>query len=640
MCGILAVVNTKTNAGSANLIKACSIIKHRGPDDEGFLTWAHGEVPKVWAGNDTAASTLAHWHYNKLEPGQQFKVGFGHRRLSILDLSPAGHQPMVYDTAGLAITFNGEVYNYLEIKAELELLGHTFTTKSDTEVILHAWAEWGPKCLDRFNGMFAFVILDHRKKELYAVRDRFGVKPLFYYKGATALYLASEIKQIRTSPDHSFNLNEPIARQFLASSAVDHTNATFDTHIKHLPCGHYLYLDLSAEGNEPQIKQWYSLQPKKWTNSYDDAVAQFKLLLTDAVRLRLRSDVTVGSCLSGGLDSSSIVCIIADLLNAKGDHSGQETVTACYENAKYDEWNFAVEVIKKTHAKAHRTFPSFRQLQEEMDAFLWHQDEPTGSTSQFSQWAVFKASHEAGLKVMVDGQGADEQLAGYGGSDLPFYAGLMRKGHLLSIIDEARAYKKNKGVWPLGFLLTALQLNMGKAMPPANAGWVHGTEPTVIYGRPAGTLQENLLRQVYGEPLPALLRYEDHSSMAWSVESRTPFMDYRLMEFNLGLPERFVYKRGTRKTILRDAMHNVIPDAIENRKDKMGFVTPEELWLKGEGKEWFREGIEQACKKLDGYILDAAFTRNHINAMIDGKEPFSFTPWRILCFNKWLNMAG
>ena len=314
MCGILSIINTKVNAGSAHLIKACAIIKHRGPDDEGFLTWAADGPPTIWAGNDTAASTLNHWKYKPLEPGQHFKVGFGHRRLSILDLSPAGHQPMQNEQAGLAITFNGEVYNYIEIKSELEKLGHQFFSTSDTEVILHAWAQWGVKCLDKFNGMFSFVILDHHKKQLYAVRDRFGVKPLFYYKGSTALYLASEIKQIKTSPDYKFDLNEPIARQFLATGAVDHTDNTFDTNVKQLPGGHYLYMDLSLDKGEFQIKKWYTLKPEQWTGNYEDAANKFRSLLTDAVSLRLRSDVTVGSCLSGGLDSSSIVCIGRKLL--------------------------------------------------------------------------------------------------------------------------------------------------------------------------------------------------------------------------------------------------------------------------------------------------------------------------------------
>ena len=538
MCGILAIINNKPNASSENLITACSVIRHRGPDDEGFLTWVPGNNPTVWAGNDTAASTMNHWKYNTLAPGHSFRVGFGHRRLSILDLSPGGHQPMLHTDAGLSITFNGEVYNYLEIKAELEQLGHTFKTTSDTEVILHAWQQWGVNCLDKFNGMFAIVILDYRKNELYAIRDRFGVKPIYYFKGKTSLYLASEIKQIKTSPEYQFNLNEPIARQFLATGAVDHTNNTFDTAIKTLPCGHYLHIDLNKESTDFQIKQWYRLQPKPWQGSFDEAVDQFRKLLTDAVSLRLRSDVTVGSCLSGGLDSSSIVCIAANLLKAKGDFAGLETVTACFDAAKYDEWKFAEEVIKKTNAVPHKTFPSFKQLEEEVDQFIWHQDEPTGSTSQFSQWAVFKRTHEAGLKVMIDGQGADEQLAGYSSNDLPFYAGLIKKAKFAAVLDEAIHYKKENGNYPKGFLLSAMKLNMGKPPVVSPVDFVMNTEPGTIYAAPAGNLHDNLLRQLYSEPLPALLRYEDHNSMAWSVESRTPFLDYKLVEFTMGLPDR------------------------------------------------------------------------------------------------------
>ncbi len=648
MCGILSIINTRPDNGSENLIKACSIIKHRGPDDEGFLTWAPGADPIIWAGGDTAPSTHDFWKYNTLAPGQHYKVGFGHRRLSILDLSPAGHQPMTYDKAGLAISFNGEVYNYLEIKAELEKEGHHFHTTTDTEVILHAWEQWGVKCLDKFNGMFAFVILDYRKQKLYAVRDRFGVKPLYYFKGASALYLASEIKQIRTSPDYKFELDEAIARKYLATGSTDQSDKTFYKNIECLPGGSYIEMDISKDGNDFMIKQWYTLKPKKWSGTFDEAVAEFRRLLIDAVSLRLRSDVTVGSCLSGGLDSSSIVCIAADLLKAKGEYAGQETVTACYDIARYDEWKFAEEVIKQTNSTPHKTFPSFQQLQNEIDAFIFHQDEPTGSTSQFSQWAVFKATHDAGLKVMVDGQGADEQLAGYGGNDIPFYTGLMKSGQWGAVLEESKTHKAATGGYPKSSLLAAAQLTFGKTvtsllpqrlrvnnMPPVK--FVHNTESAYMYDAPAHSLQENLLRQLYKEPLPALLRYEDHNSMAWSVESRTPFMDYRLLEFTMGLPARYLLKNGVRKHILREAMHGIIPEAIENRRDKMGFVTPEEMWMKGEGKTWFTTEIDKACKQFDGTILNAAETKIYFNEIMDGKRPFDFVPWRIICFSKWMN---
>lgn len=646
MCGILAIINNKRNCTGGHLERACSVIRHRGPDDEGFLTWVPGDEAQVFAGNDTAGSTLNYWNYGRL-PDAPFKVGLGHRRLSILDLSPAGHQPMQYKKAGLSIVFNGEIYNYIEIRTELETLGHKFHSGSDTEVILHAWEEWGHDCLNDFNGMFSFVILDEQNKELYAVRDRFGVKPLYYYKGATALYLASEIKQIRTSPDYKFDLNDTTVRQFLAWGVTEHTNNTFDTHIEQLPGGHYLHIDLATETGEIEVVQWYTLTPQKWHGSFEEAAEKFKQLLTDAVSLRLRSDVKVGSCLSGGLDSSSIVCIAAELLKAKGGFAGQETVTACFENAQFDEWNFAQEVIKKTNAHPHRVFPNFKELQEQLDALLWHQDEPFSSTSMFSQWSVFKKTHEAGLKVMIDGQGADEQLAGYGGNDLSFYSGLLRKEHLWELYDEAKHYKSEKGKWPYGFLIGAMQLNFGKSFSNILPGkykikkqqavdWLIPSAVSIDNG-PVKSLRENLIRQLHGAPLPALLRYEDHNSMAWSVESRTPFMDYRLVEFNLGLPERFVYRNGVRKHILRQAMHGTIPASIESRKDKMGFVTPEELWMKGEGKGWFKDGIDKACAQFGGTILNAELVRAQVSDIFAGKRDFDSMPWRIFCFHRWFN---
>ncbi len=647
MCGILSVINIRGKSDSAQLIDATSVIRHRGPDDEGFLTWKPGSNAKVWAGKDTAHSTKDHWKYEDLHPGESFKVGLGHRRLSILDLSPTGHQPMLFAEAQLSIVFNGEIYNYLEIKEELRQAGHQFTGTSDTEVILHAWAQWGSACLHKFNGMFAFVLLDERKQELYAVRDRFGVKPLYYYTGTNAIYLASEIKQISTAPGFQFSLNETSARQFLATGATEHTDNTFDTQIKQLPGGHYLHIDLADSDCKMKTVRWYQLPNTKWRGSFEDAATQLKTLLTDSVRVRLRSDVKVGSCLSGGLDSSSIVCLAADLLQAQGDHAGQETVTACFDNARYDEWSYAQQVIAKTKAHPHRVFPSFTQLQEDLDTLLWYQDEPFGSTSIFSQWAVFKETNRAGLKVMIDGQGADEQLAGYGGNDLSYYTGMLQQMKWRSLNVEARHYKSEKGHWPKGFLLGAAQLTGGKGitqlLPKRLRLSTHSPADWVLHQNNEGELQhahslrENLVQQLYSTPLPGLLRYEDHNSMAWSVESRTPFLDYRLVEFNMSLPERYVYNKGVRKHVLRKAMHGVIPEAIEQRRDKMGFVTPEEVWLKEEGRAWFSNELEAAYKKLDRTMIDATAARKYVAEIMDGKRTFNFMPWRIICFNRWLD---
>lgn len=646
MCGILAIVSKKGTCTGADLERAASIIRHRGPDDEGFLMWQQGDDTEIYAGDDTATTTRAHLGLDSLPLAQTFKVGMGHRRLSIIDLSPAGHQPMRLAQAGLSIVFNGEIYNYLEIKKELELIGHHFHSTSDTEVILHAWEEWGPECLNDFNGMFAFVILDEKNNELYAVRDRFGVKPLYYYESETAIYFASEIKQIRTAADYKFELNEQVTRQYLANGLTDYSLLTFEKGINSVGPGAYIEVDLSERNYTLFESRWYSQGANTKVKDYQHAVKLYKDQLTDAVKLRLRSDVKVGSCLSGGLDSSSIVCIAADLLKAKGDHAGQETVTACFDNKQYDEWGYAEEVIKKTNAQPHKVFPDFNQLQSDIDRLIWHQDQPFSSTSIFSQWMVFKKTNEVGLKVMIDGQGADEQLAGYGGHDLSFYAGLIGKMHFGEVVDEAKYYKQVNGRWPVGFLLGALQLRMGKTLskllpakyrikkePPAD--WLVGEQPEPLFEAP-DNLFMFLRWQRQFRPLPALLRYEDRNSMAWSVESRTPFMDYRLVELSESLPERYIYWHQVRKRILRDAMHGVIPEAVENRKDKMGFVTPEELWLKGEGLEWFTEQIKAACAQF-GQLLNGEKVLQHFKDMLEGKRQFDSMPWRIVCFYRWYN---
>jgi asparagine synthase (glutamine-hydrolysing) len=636
MCGIVAIINKKNSLTGNHLSETTRIIRHRGPDDEGFLTWQPGGQPVVWAGSDTAPSTLAHWNYQSLPQGQSFTVGMGHRRLSIIDLSPLGHQPMVFEDAGLSIVFNGEIYNYLEVRAELQQLGHVFQTKSDTEVILHAWKQWGAPCLHRFNGMFAFVLLDSKNNELFAVRDRFGVKPLHYIANEEHIVLASEVKQITAAIPQAYTHNKQVLQRFLALGTMDLTDQTFLEEIRQVPGGHFMHVKIGLGNITYSLQKWYELKPAKFTGKFDDAADQFRALLTDAVRLRLRSDVTVGSCLSGGLDSSSIVCLAAELLQQSGDFAGLETVTACYDDARYDEWKYAWEVIQKAKAHPHKIFPSFKMLEDELTEFLWHQDEPTASTSVFSQWAVFKATKQAGLKVMIDGQGADEQLAGYGGNDLPLYTNLLSRMRIRALLGEALDYRKTQGKMPVGFLLGALKQTFGSDKQPLahqKPGWLLHND-ALQEARPAPSVQAHLTQQLYGHPLPVLLRYEDRNSMAWSVESRTPFLDYRLVEFTKSLPDEYLYYRGVRKHILRVAMKNVIPAAISARRDKMGFVTPEEVWLKGEGKQWFLDRVSYACSQFKEFI-DADKLQQHVRDIIDGQATFSTLPWRLACLGIW-----
>ena len=647
MCGILTLVRAPQSASQelATLLQATQLVRHRGPDDEGFLLWRAGFAPQVYAGPETTEESRRQHNLPPLPQSAAWQVAFGHRRLSIIDLSADGHQPMIHPASGLAITFNGELYNYIEIRAELERAGRSFATHTDTEVILAAWAEWGPECLYRFNGMFAFALLDTKAQKLHVVRDRFGVKPIYWARVGEQLVFASEIKQIRALPDFTLTLDDSTARDYLAQGWLDHSRHTFDQNIHHLMGGERAVVRLDAPTPTPEILRWYDLQPEAWSGTVDDAAARFRELLHDSVRLRLRSDVPVGTCLSGGLDSSSIVCLVQQTLQEQGITVAPRTVTVRYENEKFDEWQHATKVIAHTGAEPVQIWPTVTRLQEELDQIIWHLDEPHGSTSQFNQWCVFGAAAEAGLKVMLDGQGGDEHLAGYGGTTVTaMLAGLLGRGSLYDFAGELNTLRRQRGRLPMA--QTALAVRnlfpaLDYAMPAAlrfaagNPPWLKAFAPSRLDAKPPRNLAESLRRQLLNAPLNVHLRYEDRLSSAWSVESRLPFLDYRLVEFSLGLPENMKLERGRTKIVLRQAMKGVIPEAIRNRTDKMGFVAPEQVWMRGSVTDWFTQGVEAALELAPDYF-HADATRRLINEMAGGKRPFTMEVWRILCFGRWL----
>ncbi|MCB0540416.1 MAG: asparagine synthase (glutamine-hydrolyzing), partial [Bacteroidetes bacterium] len=581
MCGITVIINKTSEDSTSPLVRATDIIAHRGPDDEGFLLWDGMGLPQVYSGKDTNDKTAEAFNLKPLPAIKKWKVGMGHRRLSIIDTSYHGHQPMILKKAGISITYNGEIYNYLEIKEELVAMGHIFKTHSDTEIILHAWAEWGSACLSKLNGMFAFVLLDSNSYKLYAIRDRFGVKPLYYYQNENYLAFASEVKQLRILPGYHFGVNEQVAFNYLLNGALDHSEQTFDKDIFQVKPGHFVELDLSI--NHWTLREWYRFQPTPWKGTEDEAFDKFVSLLKDSVRLRMRSDVPLGSALSGGLDSSTIVCLMREIVSEEHqvDHL-IESITSCSEHKKYDEWEFAEIVVGFARTNPHKVFPTFQKLNNDLPRLIWHMYYPFGSTSMFSQWCVFEGAANAGLKVMIDGQGADEQLAGYGGNDLALYSGLLKSGKIDQLINEFISYKKNSGSYPWGFILGALQINMPyklvelfpnkyKVQRIVIPSWLKVDRSSEIF-KLSYTLKDNLTHQILKDPLPSLLRYEDRNSMAFSIESRVPFMDYRLLEFTLGLPEKLIYRYGVRKYILRQALRSKVPDKILDRKDKMGFV--------------------------------------------------------------------
>ncbi|HXE98219.1 MAG TPA: asparagine synthase (glutamine-hydrolyzing), partial [Dongiaceae bacterium] len=454
MCGIAGFVSIASH-DSELIVRMTTPIRHRGPDDEGYVIFSDaGRNPLVCGGADTPANAYAGaWDYSPVQSissvaGTPVTMAFGHRRLSIVDLSPLGHQPMSYSNARYWITYNGEIYNHVELRAELGSLGHRFSSHADTEVLLAAYAQWGEQCLHRLNGMWAFAILDRLESTLFIARDRFGVKPLYYWISPEGLFaFASEIKQFIELPGWQARINAQRTYDFLVFGLTDHTHETMFDGLFQLKPGHCMKIDLKrigelAPNQAISTQSWYVLKAAPFIGTFEDACEKFRQTFMDSVKLRLRADVPVGSCLSGGLDSSSIVCMMNELLSQQEAPAIQKTFSACTDVERYNERKWIDIVVDETGVDAHYVYPSLENLFEESDQITWHQDEPFGSTSIYAQWNVFKLASVAGVKVMLDGQGADEYLAGYHGFFGARLAGLFKELRWIELMREALSMRR------------------------------------------------------------------------------------------------------------------------------------------------------------------------------------------------------
>ena len=620
LCGFLAPTPVPASA----ILPMTNLARHRGPDDEGYLlVRAPGSAPEILGGADTPDDA-----YRSGAPfaptatmttsDQPVTLAFGHRRLSILDLSVFGHQPMCTTDRRYWMVYNGEIYNYAELAEELTALGYRFLSHSDTEVILAAFATWGTASLGRLNGMFAFAIYDAKAATLFLARDRFGIKPMYYWIGpGGTFYFASEIKQFTAAPGWTSRLNVTRAREFLATGLTDCSDETMFAGVYHLPPGHSATLSihgarlgsrLPAPGFRPdtsgriRTEQWYRLTPAPFHGTFEDAAVEYRRLLTDSVRLMLRADVPIGSCLSGGIDSSSIVCLINRELRQQGAAGLQKTFTARADDERFDEWPWVEEVVRATGVDARSVVPSIELLQGELAKLAWHQDEPFPTTSFFAEWSVYDLVAKAGLKVMLDGQGADEVLAGYHAFFAPYLASLVREGRLGDAWREIKAFKQRHGyteALAIRGIVRVLLLSSDPQFASVSA---------LSYA------------QLTYSNLQMMLRCADRSSMAHSVESRVPFLDHRVVEFALGLPDAFKIGRGVTKRVLRGAMSGVLPDRIRDRIDKIGFETPESLWISGERRHWFRAQLAQAVEVSNRLVPASSLV--HFDAIAAGTRPF------------------
>jgi asparagine synthase (glutamine-hydrolysing) len=525
-------------------------------------------------------------------------------------------------------------------------------------VLLRAYMAWGEAALDRLRGMFAFVLWDSEAQTLLAARDRFGIKPLYYVAGPRGLALASEIKQLLGLEGAEPRMNRARIHDFLTSGMSDHTDETMFRGVMQLRGGECLKLELADGGRvEPIIRRWYRI-PEYGGAALDapEAAARFKELLLDSVRLHLRSDVTVGSCLSGGLDSSSIVCLVAGLLDSRQGGPRLNTISACYSEKAVDERPFMDLVVEQAAVKPHFVFPKAEDLFQLASDITWHQDEPFGSTSIFAQWCVFEAARKAGVKVMLDGQGADEQLAGYHPGYAYHLAGLLTQGRLTAFTQTLRERSAQHGAPMLGEGLRALlqllpdglsayvlrqrQALLGRDWLAAEFARTNGGGGALrlATGRlglpPVADLATLCLAMTFTSNLPMLLHWEDRSSMAHSIEARVPFLDHPLVEFSLALGNAHKMQGARTKSVLRDAMSGVLPDAIRDRRDKLGFATPEEIWFRGPLRGEVEDGIAASLRRFPE-LFDVARTRELASDMLDGRRSFDFKLWRIISLGLW-----
>jgi asparagine synthase (glutamine-hydrolysing) len=585
MCGIAGIV-APDPAGLRPIAEMTAALRHRGPDDEGYLLadtrrglcWRHRGPDTVAAIPDLPLPAQA---------PAGCEVALGHRRLSILDLSPAGHGPMASADGKLWVTYNGEIYNYTELREELRGLGHSFRTGSDTEVLLAAWTQWGPAALARCNGMFAFGLLDLSRRALWLVRDRFGVKPLFHARAGTAFVFASELAALLAHPGVPSRPDGERLVAFLGAGAVDEGEATFLKDARSLPAGHLARLDLHS--GALAVERWYSLPEPE---PRPDRGGEIAALLEDAVRLRLRSDVPVGTCLSGGLDSSMLVALTARL---RGEAAGHRAFSVVYPEPGIDEGPFVDAVVASTGVAGSRATPVAAELLAELPALVRHQGEPFPSLGPYSQWRVMRMAREAGVPVLLDGQGGDEVFGGYHYHYGPFLAEQARSRGLGAAIAEARAAAAVTSL-PLAFLLglgayhlfpapealrrIAVARTATHGRVPAGLLLEPPSEDAGLRHRPRGSLLAERRAALLATSLPALLRYEDRSSMAFSIEARTPYLDFRLVERALALPSAGLIRDGWTKQPLREAARGVLPESVRLRRDKLGFATPERRFLR------------------------------------------------------------
>lgn len=618
MCGLAGGfwVNNPKNLEDL-LKKAILQMRNRGPNDSGTITY-------------------------RTKKG--YTVGLAHTRLSIIDLSEAGHQPMKSRCGRYTLVYNGEIYNYKELKAELINLGYIFYTNSDTEVLLNSWIKWGVNAFSKLIGMFAFAILDHEKNIITCARDPFGIKPFYYFidNNNNNFTFASEVKALQNLIQAPLALNSQTAFDYLIFGNYDSQKNTFFQNIYHLLPGHFITFDLNLNQLSDQQK-WHSINlTENKTLSFQDASDILREKFLKSIKFHMRSDVSIGAALSGGIDSSSIVCAMKYL------EPDLEIKTFSFIDSSDDTFSEKkwIEVINNhVNAKSFKTSFNEKDLSVELDDLIISQGEPFASTSIYAQYRVFKLAKDNGIIVTLDGQGADELLAGYNGYPAKRIHSLWDENDFCGIYHFLKGWSSYPGRNlrnGAGLILNEF-FNKRNKMP----SWIRKEEGHALLERrppffcrgmslPKRRLVSHLLEASTRNGLPALLRHADRNSMRFSIESRVPFLSNDIAAFTLSLPENYlISNNGETKHIFRYAMKGIVPDEILSRRDKVGFETPERQWILGienNIKNWISEDIN-----VD--FLEQKEFSNEFDKVCRGYKPYSSYIWRLINFIRWYQLT-
>lgn len=624
MCGIFGIASTNT-VQQGRVDAAALALKNRGPDDLGVENY---EINNI-------------------------RVMLGHTRLSIIDLSSAGHQPMNSRDGRYSIVFNGEIYNYKELRCQLKKNGYSFDSESDTEVLLAAWSHWGVECLNYLIGMFSFVILDKENQNLTLVRDAFGIKPLFILLADEGICFASELLALITLSGNVAKLNMQRTYDYLVHGDYDTQSSTFIDGVKQLKPGHWVCYDLKSRILKEPKRWWNPSVEQTSTLNFDQAADKLRQLFLGSVRYHLRSDVPLGTALSGGVDSSAIVCAIRHLEPEAPIH----TFSFLAKNSPISEEKWVNLVTDHVGSIPHSVNVDSDELARDLDDMIIAQGEPFGSTSIYAQYRVFQTAKANGVTVTLDGQGADELMAGYRGYPGKRVRSMLDLGDFSGAIDFLHQWSK----WPdrpisVGIKLIIAELINGpvyQRLMTLNGGkdrpvWLNLKEvddsgiktlfprmPFVI--SPKGRrLISDLVTSSSSYGLPGLLRHADRNSMRFSVESRVPFLTTEIANFLFSLPERYlISQKGETKSVFKAAMRGIVPNEILDRRDKIGFATPEQDWLvklAPKAKRWLEESDQLPLINKQAMLIE-------FDDIIGGKKPFSWQAWRFINFARWYQLV-